>query len=81
MSDELIETAKSKEIPYQVDVDYGHTSTDADPISTVKSGIPIGVVSLPTRYLHTSVEVLSLKDIDTTVELLTQYILEGKFSV
>ncbi len=79
MSEDLIETAKTKNIPYQVDVDYGHTSTDADPISTVKSGIPIGVLSLPTRYLHTSVEVLSLKDIDNTVELLTQYILKGDF--
>jgi tetrahedral aminopeptidase len=78
MSNDLIEIAKEKKIPYQVDVDQGHTSTDADPISTVKGGIPIGVVSLPTRYLHTSTEILSLKDIDDTVELLIQYILNIK---
>ncbi|RPI13625.1 MAG: M42 family peptidase [Ignavibacteriae bacterium] len=79
MSIDLIELAKEKKIPYQVDVDQGWTATDADPISMVKGGIPIGVVSLPTRYLHTSIETLSLKDIDDTVELLVQYILNKKF--
>jgi endoglucanase len=80
LSQDLIELAKNKKIPYQVDVDQGWTATDADPISTVKGGIPIGVVSLPTRYLHTSVETLSLKDIDDTIELITQYILQNKFN-
>jgi endoglucanase len=78
MSAELIETAKRKKIPHQIDVDYGHTWTDADPISQVRGGIPIGVVSVPTRYLHSSVETLSLKDIDLTVDLLVEYILKSK---
>jgi tetrahedral aminopeptidase len=78
MAAELIDTAKKKKIPYQVDVDYGHTWTDADPISQVRGGIPIGVVSVPTRYLHSSVETLSLKDIDLTVDLLVEYISKSK---
>jgi putative aminopeptidase FrvX len=81
ISDELIGIAKRKKILYQIDVDNGHTSTDADPISQVRSGIPIGVVSLATRYLHSSVETLSLKDIENTVDLLTQYILLGKLDI
>jgi putative aminopeptidase FrvX len=78
MSEELVKAAAGKKIPYQIDVDFGHTWTDADPISQVRGGIPIGVVSVPTRYLHTSVETLSLKDIDLTVDLLTEYIIKTK---
>jgi endoglucanase len=44
----------------------------------VRGGIPIGVLSVPTRYLHSSVETLSLKDIDLTVDLLTEYIVKSK---
>jgi putative aminopeptidase FrvX len=79
ISNRLIETANRKKIPYQIEVDHGHTFTDADPISQVKAGIPIGVVSLPTRYLHSSVEVLSLKDVELSIELLTEFIIKDKF--
>jgi endoglucanase len=81
IADELIGIAKKRKIPYQVDVDYGRTGTDADPISQVRGGIPIGVVSLPTRYLHSSVETLSLTDVDRTVELLTEYIMKTKMDL
>ncbi len=78
IADELIESAKRKKMKYQIDVDYGHTWTDADPISQSRSGVAIGVVSVATRYLHSSVETLSLKDIDLTVDLLTEYITKTK---
>lgn len=81
ISKKLINTAVKKKIPYQIDVDHGHTFTDADPISQVRAGIPIGVVSLATRYLHSAVEILSLTDIDQTVELLTQFIIQDKFDI
>lgn len=75
ISDLMIRTAEEKKIPYQIEVDNGATSTDADPISQVRSGIPIGVLSPATRYLHSSVEVLDLEDIDHCVNLLTEFIL------
>jgi endoglucanase len=78
IADNLISIAKKKKIPYQVDVDAGYTFTDADPISQVREGIPIGVVSLATRYLHSSVELLNLNDVDQTIELLTQFIVNEK---
>ncbi len=81
LSDKLIDTAVKKKIPYQIEVEHGHTHTDADPISQVRSGIPIGVVSLATRYLHSAVEILSLNDIDQTIELLTQFIINDKFDL
>jgi endoglucanase len=81
ITDKLIATAVKKKIPYQIEVDHGSTSTDADPISQVRGGIPIGVVSLATRYLHSAVEILSLSDIDKTIELLTQFIINDKFDL
>lgn len=79
--EKLIGAAVRKKIPYQIEVEHGSTFTDADPISQVRAGIPIGVVSLATRYLHSAVEILSLKDIDQTVELLTQFIINDKFDI
>lgn len=81
IADEIIETAKRKKMPYQVDVDYGHTGTDADPISALRGGIPIGVVSVATRYLHSSVEVLNLKDVDQVIDLLTEYTIKTKLEL
>jgi endoglucanase len=76
ISDMMIKVATEKNIPYQIEVDNGSTSTDADPISQQRSGIPIGVLSPATRYLHSSVEVLDLNDLDHCANLLTEFILQ-----
>jgi len=64
----LRETAQAANIPYQLDVTEGGT-TDASAITLTREGIPSGVVSIATRYIHTPVEVLSLKDLAQTAEL------------
>jgi len=67
----LEETAKKRKIPYQLDVSDGGT-TDATAIQLTKAGIPSGTVSLPMRYAHSPVEVLSLKDMDRCAELIAR---------
>jgi putative aminopeptidase FrvX len=69
----LRETAKAKGIPYQMDVTESGT-TDASAISLTREGIPSGVISVATRYIHTPVEVLSLKDLALTAELAVEAI-------
>ncbi len=69
----LCETAKAKGIPYQMDVTESGT-TDASAISLTREGIPSGVISIATRYIHTPVEVLSLKDLAQTVDLVVEAI-------
>jgi putative aminopeptidase FrvX len=69
----LRETAKAKGIPYQMDVTESGT-TDASAISQTREGIPSGVISVATRYIHTPVEVLSLKDLALTAELAVEAI-------
>jgi putative aminopeptidase FrvX len=59
----LRESAEKASIPYQLQVGNGG-STDATAISITKSGIPCSVVSVPTRYIHSPVEVLSLRDLE-----------------
>ena len=78
LADELINTAKRIKMKHQIEVDFGHTWTDADPISQSRGGVAIGVVSVATRYLHSSVETLSLKDIGLTVDLLADFITKSK---
>lgn len=57
-------------IPYQLEVSGGGT-TDATAIHLTKAGIPTGVLSIPTRYIHTSVSVISMGDIERSITLLT----------
>jgi putative aminopeptidase FrvX len=67
----LSETAKKFNIPVQLEASDGGT-TDATSIHLTKSGIPTGVISVATRYIHSPVEVLSLKDIDLAAELIAR---------
>ncbi len=71
--DSLVEVAKKAKIPFQLEVGEGGT-TDATAIQLTKGGILSGVVSVPTRYIHTPVEVPSLKDIKYTIALVQHYL-------
>ena len=71
----LIDAANLKEIPHQFEVSEGGT-TDATAIHLTREGIPTGVLSVPTRYIHTPVEVVSLDDIEKTIDLLVAAIEE-----
>jgi endoglucanase len=65
----LRESAEKASIPYQLQVGNGG-STDATAISITKTGIPTSVVSVPTRYIHSPVEVLSLRDLEQGAALI-----------
>jgi endoglucanase len=67
----LVETAKEFGIDIQLDVAEGGT-TDGTAIHLTRSGIPTGVLSVATRYIHSPVEVLSLSDIDKGAELMAK---------
>jgi putative aminopeptidase FrvX len=67
----LKEAAESRSIPYQLEVGSGGT-TDASAIHLTKEGIPTGVISMPTRYIHTPVSVLSMSDLEKSAELIAR---------
>jgi putative aminopeptidase FrvX len=60
----LREAAERAQIPYQMQVGNGG-NTDATAISISRTGIPCSVVSCCTRYIHSPVEVLSLRDLES----------------
>lgn len=75
---QLIEVAKEYNIPYQHSVEPGPTGTDGSAIQITKEGIPTLVISVPLRYMHTSVELVDLKDIRFTSILLSNFIKNTK---
>lgn len=70
----IIETAKEFNIPYQVEVEPGNTGTDAWDIQIAREGIPTLLISIPEKYMHTSVEVIDIEDIKSTGLLLGKFI-------
>ncbi len=64
----FIETAKENKIPYQIDVLEGGM-TDGAMIYMNREGIPTGVLSIPTRYIHSPTGVFSIKDVEATIDL------------
>jgi len=65
----LIQVADEEEIPYQLEVSEGGT-TDATAIHLTREGIPTGVISPPSRYIHTPVSVVNIKDVENAVKLI-----------
>jgi putative aminopeptidase FrvX len=72
----LRESAEKASIPYQLVVGDGG-NTDATAIHITKTGIPCSVISVPTRYIHSPVEVLSLRDLEQGAALVAAAILRA----
>lgn len=77
LSDELINTAKKSDIPYQTEVMNGLTSTNADQYSVSRCGARTCTVSIPLRNMHTPAEVIDIRDVELTARLLAEFIKEG----
>ena len=67
----LVDAGKAKKLPYQLKVSEGG-QTDAAMIYLSREGIPSGVLSVASRYIHSPIEVASLKDMKDTVTLLVE---------
>lgn len=70
--------AKENNIPIQYELTPRLTGTDADKIRFSGKGVPVALVSLPLRYMHSPSEVVSLIDIENEIELLVATILRLK---
>ncbi|UZH06075.1 M42 family metallopeptidase [Heyndrickxia coagulans] len=70
----LVETAKKHHIPYQLEVFTG-IGTDGGAASLAGKGVPTGVLSVPSRYAHSPVEMANVADLEATKELLKQFAL------
>jgi endoglucanase len=69
----LEQTAKSKKIPLQHEAMSSTSGTDTDVIFWTRGGIASALISLPNRYMHSPVEVVSLADLEKIPELLAAF--------
>lgn len=76
ITEALIRLAKEKDMPWKRDVMGGATGTNSDGIARTGRGVPTGLISIPLRYMHTPAEVVDLRDIENTAQLLAAYLRE-----
>ena len=69
----LIEVANANEIPFKVTAYAGATGTNAWAMQVVQEGIPTGLIDIPLRYMHTSVETLNLNDLERIGRLMALF--------
>jgi putative aminopeptidase FrvX len=69
----LSEAGEAEGIPFTVESQGKGTGTDADAIHISRSGVPTGLVSVPCRYMHSPVEMVSLDDIDAAARLIAAF--------
>ncbi|MDA1193073.1 MAG: M42 family metallopeptidase [Candidatus Poribacteria bacterium] len=73
---ERIESAAERaDIPIQVVAYAGPTPTDARAIQISRGGVATGLVKVPNRYMHSTVEVINLNDLENTAKLLAEFVI------
>ncbi len=70
----LMDVAKRNKIPYQLKAEARATGTDANVMQISRAGVAAGLVGVPNRYMHTPVEMISLKDAHNAIRLLTEFV-------
>ena len=77
----LRQTADAEEIPYAIEPLPGSSGTDAWGIQLSREGIPVGLISIPVRYMHQPVETAALHDVERAGRLLASFVatLESEF--
>lgn len=73
--EKLLEAAAAGDVPYQIAASGRASPTDANTIQTSRGGVAAGLVSIPNRYMHSPVEMISLDDIDRAADLLAGFAL------
>ncbi|AER40447.1 MAG: M42 family metallopeptidase [Flavobacteriales bacterium] len=66
----IINTANQKKISFQRLVSSMYTGTDTDAFAYSNKGVTSSLISIPLRYMHTTVEMVHKKDIENTIQLI-----------
>ena len=72
--DLIISSAKKRELPFQRAAASRSTGTDTDAFAYSNEGVPSALISLPLKYMHTTVETASKKDIESVVDLIVAFL-------
>jgi putative aminopeptidase FrvX len=72
----LIEVAQKHQIPFQRQASSSRTGTDTDAFAYSNAGVASGLISLPLKYMHTTVEMVHKQDIEHVIALMYQFLVQ-----
>ncbi len=72
----ILDTAKENNIPFQRAAASRSSGTDTDAFAYSGSGIPSALISLPLRYMHTTVEMVEKDDVQNVIKLIYESLLK-----
>ena len=75
LRDLITETAEAKKIPFQRNALSRSTGTDTDAFAYSNSGVASALISLPLRYMHTTVETVHKDDVENVIRLIYESLL------
>ncbi len=76
LRDLITDTAEEKEIPFQRSALSRATGTDTDAFAYSNGGVASALISLPLRYMHTTVEMVHREDVENVIKLIYETLLK-----
>ena len=70
LREKIITTAEKNKIPFQRAASSRYTGTDTDAFAYSNGGVPSALISLPLRYMHTTVEMVQKEDVENVIRLI-----------
>jgi putative aminopeptidase FrvX len=70
-----VDTAEKNKIPFQRHATSRVTGTDTDAFAYSNGGVPSSLISLPLRYMHTTVEMVHRDDVENVIKLIYESLL------
>ncbi len=74
----ILTAAQENNIPFQRDAVSRVTGTDTDAFAYSNGGVPSALISLPLRYMHTTVEMVHRHDVESVIKLIYESLLKIK---
>lgn len=74
----VIDTATNNQIPFQRAAVSRATGTDTDAFAYSNAGVASALVSLPLKYMHTTVEMVHKDDVDNIIKLIYEFLVQLK---
>jgi len=72
----IIDVAQQKEIPFQRASATRSTGTDTDSFAYSNAGVASALISLPLKYMHTTVETVAQKDVEDVIKLMYEFVIQ-----
>ena len=76
--DMLTGVAKKTKVPFQWEASSSHSGTDTEAFAFSAEGVASALISLPLKYMHTTVEMVDKNDVDNVIKLMYEFLIQLK---